>query len=77
MTKEDVKNFLIENKDEIAFTVGLTVTAISTFAAVMFAYGRGYARGVTDVSDDVCRFLGYEKYEELRVGITKMIKSGK
>lgn len=75
MTKEDVKNFLIENKNEIAFVAGLSVTAIGTFAAVMFIYGSGYAQGVKNVSNNVQKFLGYEKYEQLRVAMNHMLEN--
>lgn len=77
MTKEDVRNFLNEHKDEIAYAVGLTVTCICVYTVGTFMYKSGYARGVTDVSNNACKFLGYDKYEELRLGMINAIESSK
>ena len=75
MTKEDVKNFLLENKKGIALIAGLTVSGIATFAIVCRAYYEGYWRGVKNVSNNVQKLLGYEKYEQLRVALDHMFES--
>ena len=75
MTKEDVKNFLHENKKDIAYAVGLTVTCIIVYAVGRFMYKSGYARGVRNVSNNVQKLLGFEKYEQLRVALNHMVES--
>ena len=77
MTKEDVKNFLHENKKYIKFDIALTAACVCIYAYGTFMYESGRARGVRNVSDNVCRFLGYEKYEQLRLGIVNAIESSK
>ena len=75
MTKEDVKNFLHENKKDIAYVVGLTVTCVYTYALGRFMYKSGYDRGVRNVSNNVQKLLGFEKYEQLRVALNHMVES--
>lgn len=75
MTKEDVKNFLHENRDNIVTFAVLTATGIGTYAMLMYMYGIGYARGVENVSNNVWKLLGYEKYEQLRVSLNRMVES--
>ena len=75
MTKEDVKNFLHENKKDIAYAVGLTATCVYTYALGRFMYKSGYARGVRNVSNNVQKLLGFEKYEQLRVALNHMVES--
>ena len=75
MTKEDVKNFLHENKGNIAYGVGLTVTCVYTYVLGRFMYKSGYASGVRDVSNNVQKILGFEKYEPLRVALNRMFES--
>ena len=75
MTKEDVKNFLHENKKDIAYGVGLTVTCVYTYVLGRFMYKSGYARGVRNVSNNVQKLLGFEKYEQLRVALNHMVES--
>ena len=75
MTKEDVKNFLHENKRDIAYAVGLTITCVYTYALGRFMYKSGYACGVRNVSHNVQKLLGFEKYEQLRVALNHMVES--
>lgn len=75
MTKEDVKNFLHENKKDIAYDVGLTITCVYTYVLGRFMYKSGYARGVRNVSNNVQKLLGFEKYEQLRVALNRMVES--
>lgn len=75
MTKEDVKNFLHENKDYIEYGVSLTATWIFVYALGRFMYKSGYACGVRNVSNNVQKLLGFEKYEQLRVALNHMIES--
>lgn len=74
MTKEDVKNFLHENKDNIEYGVGLTVTCIFVYALSRFMYKSGYDRGNYDTSIAVQRTIGNEKYDQLLVAMTKMFE---
>ena len=75
MTKEDVKNFLHENKKDIEFVSALTATCVLTYAFGTFMYKSGYVRGVSDVSDNIHKLLGSEKYEQLRVALNRMDES--
>ena len=74
MTKEDVKNFLHENKKDIEFCIALTATCVYTYALGRFMYKSGYVRGVSDVSDNIHKLLGSEKYEQLQVAMTQMLE---
>lgn len=74
MTKEDVKNFLHENKDKIAYGAGLTVTCIFVYAVSRFMYKSGYDRGNYDTSINVKKTIGDEKYEQLRVAMIRMLE---
>ena len=74
MTKEDVKNFLHENKKDIAYAVGLTVTCVYTYALGRFMYKSGYDRGNYDTSINVKKTIGDEKYEQLRVAMIRMLE---
>ena len=75
MTKEDVKNFLHENKKDIEFDIALTAVCVVTYAFGTFMYKSGYARGVRNVSNNVQKLLGFEKYEQLRVALNHMVES--
>ena len=75
MTKEDVKNFLHENKKDIEFYIALTAACVYTYALGRFMYKSGYARGVSNVSNNVQKLLGFEKYEQLRVALNHMVES--
>lgn len=74
MTKEDVKEFLHENKKDIEYCVGLTVTCIIVYAVGRFMYKSGYDRGNYDTSINVKKTIGDEKYEQLRVAMTQMLE---
>lgn len=75
MTKEDVKNFLHENKKDIEFYIALTATCVYTYVLGRFMYKSGYACGVRNVSNNVQKLLGFEKYEQLRVALNHMVES--
>ena len=74
MTKEDVKEFFHENKKDIEFVIALTATCVVTYAFGAFMYKSGYVRGVSDVSDNIHKLLGSEKYDQLLVAMTKMFE---
>ena len=74
MTKEDVKEFFHENKKDIEFYVALAATCVVTYAFGRFMYKSGYECGVRNVSNNVQKLLGFEKYEQLRVAMNQMLE---